>query len=227
MAIIGPEIAELHGDRNAPTTAERRFVMSSLLPTSPTRRPRFSHRQVPRILGAIEARVLRTGIPRSGTKAIRDAGDARSTRRFTDRACNVLIFAEEEARRLNHDHVGSGHLLLGLVREDQGLAGRVLRERLGVQLTTTRSLVSSMIERGEKPSLRKLPLRPRVKRVLEFSIEEAVRGHHVRVGPEHLLVGLLREGEGIAIGVLERHGVSLERMHAELMPGSGRAADQP
>jgi len=116
-----------------------------------------------------------------------------------------LIFAEEEAHRLGYDHVGTGHLLLGLLREGGGGA-RVLR-RLGLRLAPARQLVGTFVGRDEIPARGALPLQPRTRQVLALALEEAARPSRSPVEPEHLLLGLLREGEGIGVDVIERLGV--------------------
>ncbi|MCS7207490.1 MAG: ATP-dependent Clp protease ATP-binding subunit [Dehalococcoidia bacterium] len=135
--------------------------------------------------------------------------------KFSERARRVLSLAQEEAVRFNHNYIGTEHLLLGLVRETEGVAARVLAN-LGVDLNKVRSAVEFIIGRGERPvSQESIGLTPRAKKVIELAVDEARRlGHHY-IGTEHLLIGLLREGEGVAAGVLESLGVSLDRVRAE------------
>jgi ATP-dependent Clp protease ATP-binding subunit ClpC len=136
--------------------------------------------------------------------------------RFTERARKVLTLAQEEAQRFNHNYIGTEHLLLGLVREGEGVAAKVL-SNLGIELTKVRSAVDFIIGRGEHQVMGEIGLTPRAKRVIELSIDEARRlGHHY-VGTEHLLLGLIREGEGIASGVLESLGVNLEKVRSEVI----------
>jgi excisionase family DNA binding protein len=134
--------------------------------------------------------------------------------RFTERARKVLSFSQKEAQRFNHNYIGTEHLLLGLVREGDGVAARVLMN-LGVTLDKARSEVEFIIGRGDRVILGEIGLTPRAKKVIELAVDEAQRlGHHY-IGTEHLLLGLIREGEGIAAGVLESLGVNLERARRE------------
>ncbi len=135
---------------------------------------------------------------------------------FTERARKVFELAHEEAARFNHNYIGTEHLLLGLVREEDGIAGRVLAN-LGVQLTKVRSAVEFIIGRGDGLIVGDPGLTPRSKKVIELSMDEARRLNNHYVGTEHLLLGLVREGEGIAAGVLESLGVSLERVRQSVM----------
>ena len=134
--------------------------------------------------------------------------------KFTERARRVLTLAQEEAQRFNHNYIGTEHLLLGLVREGDGVAAKVLNN-LGVELTKVRSAVEFIIGRGEKSITGEIGLTPRAKKVIELAVEEARRLNHSYIGTEHLLLGLVREGEGIAFGVLESLGVSLDRVRTE------------
>jgi len=136
--------------------------------------------------------------------------------KFTERARKVLQLAQEEAHRFNHNYIGTEHLLLGLVREGDGVAARVLGN-MGVQLPKVRSAVEFIIGRGEQAPTGEIGLTPRAKKVLELAIDEARRLNHHYIGTEHLLLGLVREGEGIAAGVLESLGVNLERVRAQVM----------
>ena len=134
--------------------------------------------------------------------------------KFSERARRVLSLAQEEAKRFNHNYIGTEHILLGLVRETDGVAARVL-SNLGAELSKVRSAVEFIIGRGERPSPGDIGLTPRAKRVIELAVDEARRLNHHYIGTEHLLVGLLREGEGVAAGVLESLGVSLDKVRAE------------
>ena len=134
--------------------------------------------------------------------------------KFTERARKVLTLAQEEAQRFNHNYIGTEHILLGLVREGEGVAAKVLAN-LGVELTKVRSAVEFIIGRGERTIRGEIGLTPRAKRVIELAVDEARRLNHNYIGTEHLLLGLLREGEGVAAGVLESLGVSLEKVRAE------------
>ncbi|MFQ5987920.1 MAG: ATP-dependent Clp protease ATP-binding subunit, partial [Dehalococcoidia bacterium] len=134
--------------------------------------------------------------------------------KFTERARKVLTLAQEEAQRFNHNYIGTEHILLGLVREGEGVAAKVLAN-LGVELNKVRSAVEFIIGRGERTIRGEIGLTPRAKRVIELAVDEARRLNHNYIGTEHLLLGLLREGEGVAAGVLESLGVSLEKVRAE------------
>src|ERR1700688_2121876 len=134
--------------------------------------------------------------------------------KFTERARKVLTLAQEEAQRFNHNYIGTEHLLLGLVREGDGVAAKVL-SNLGVELNKVRSAVEFIIGRGDRMVLGEIGLTPRAKKVIELALDEARRLKHTSIGTEHLLLGLVREGEGIAAGVLESLGVNLERVRAE------------
>jgi ATP-dependent Clp protease ATP-binding subunit ClpA len=134
--------------------------------------------------------------------------------RFTERARKVLSLAQEEARRFQHNYVGTEHLLLGLVGEGEGVAAKVL-ENLGVELNKVRSAIEHIIGRGDRIMLGEIGLTPRAKKVMELAIDEARRLNHQYVGTEHLLLGLVREGNGIAAGVLESLGVNLEKVRIQ------------
>ncbi len=136
--------------------------------------------------------------------------------KFSERARRVLTFAQEEAQRFNHHHIGTEHILLGLIREDEGVAAKVL-VNLGVGLSKVRSAVEFIIDRSEKPAGGEMGLTPRAKRVIELAIDEARALGHNYIGTEHLLLGLLREGEGIANSVLDSFGITLERARAEIV----------
>jgi ATP-dependent Clp protease ATP-binding subunit ClpC len=136
--------------------------------------------------------------------------------KFTERARKVLSLAQEEAQRFNHPYIGTEHLLLGLVREGEGVAARVLTN-MGVQLPKVRSAVEFIIGRGEGAVIGDIGLTPRAKKVIELAIDEARRLNHSYIGTEHLLLGLVREGEGIAAGVLESLGVNLEKVRQQVM----------
>jgi len=146
--------------------------------------------------------------------------------KFSERARRVLTIAQEEARSLNHNYIGTEHILLGLVREEEGVAAKVLTN-LGVGLGKVRSAVEFIIGRGEKPGTGETGLTPRAKKVIELAIDEARQLGHNYIGTEHLLLGLLREGEGVAYSVLDSFGITLERARAEttnvLSQGAGRS----
>ena len=134
--------------------------------------------------------------------------------KFSERARRVLSLAQEEAQRFNHNYIGTEHILLGLVRETEGVAARVL-SNLGVDLNKVRSAVEFIIGRGERPTQGEIGLTPRAKKVVELAVDEARRMNHTYIGTEHLLIGLLREGEGVAAGVLESLGISLDKVRSE------------
>ena len=148
--------------------------------------------------------------------------------KFSERARRVLSLAQEEAQRFNHNYIGTEHILLGLVRETEGVAARVLSS-LSVDLSKVRSAVEFIIGRGEKPPQGEIGLTPRAKKVVELAVDEARRMNHTYIGTEHLLIGLMREGEGVAAGVLESLGVTLDKVRTETHrilshSGSGGAA---
>src|ERR671932_2815170 len=136
--------------------------------------------------------------------------------KFTERAKKVLVLAQEEAQRFNHNYIGTEHLLLGLVREGEGIAAKVLGN-LGVELNKVRSAVEFIIGRGDRTVAGDIGLTPRAKKVIELSVDEARRLNHHYIGTEHLLLGLVREGEGIAAGVLESLGVSLDKVRNQVI----------
>ena len=143
--------------------------------------------------------------------------------RFTDRARRVVVLAQEEARMLNHAHIGTEHLLLGLAHEGQGVAARAL-EALGISLEAVRREVEEVIGRGERPPSGHIPFTPRAKKVLELSLRESNQLGHEYIGTEHILLGLLREGEGVAAQVLVKMGTDLNRVRhqvIELLHGHG------
>jgi len=135
--------------------------------------------------------------------------------KFTERARKVLALAQEEARRFNHNYIGTEHILLGLVREEEGMAAKIL-SNLSIGLNKVRAAVEFIIGRGEGSTQNEVGLTPRAKRVIELAVDEARLLGHQYIGTEHILLGLLREGEGVAAGVLESLGVSVERVHSEL-----------
>jgi len=135
--------------------------------------------------------------------------------KFSERARRVLTLAQDEAKRFNHTYIDTEHILLGLVREEEGVAAKVLTN-LGVGLNKIRSALESTIERSEKPSSGEIGLTPVAKKVIELAIDEARHLGHNYIGTEHLLLGILRGGEGIAADVLGSFGVTLERTRAEI-----------
>ena len=135
--------------------------------------------------------------------------------KFTDRARRVLTYAQEEAERFNHSHIGTEHVLLGLVREDDGVAAKAF-VNLGIEPNKVRASVEFMIGKGEKATTGEIGLTPRAKKVIELAVDEARRLNHHYIGTEHLLLGLLREGEGVAANVMESLGVNLEKARTEI-----------
>src|SRR5438552_5280318 len=132
--------------------------------------------------------------------------------RFNDRAKRVLALSQDEAIRLNHNYIGVEHLLLGLIREGEGVAARVL-DSLSVDLSKMRSSVEVMIGRGDgTTSPSEITLSPRTKKVIELAVDESRKLGHSHVGTEHLLLGIVREGEPAGAGLLQSVGVSLEQV---------------
>ena len=131
--------------------------------------------------------------------------------KFTERARKVLQYAQEEAQRFQHNYIGTEHLLLGLIREEEGVAAEVL-ESLGTELGQIRTAVEFIIGRGDRIVLGSIGLTPRAKKVIELAVDEARRMNHHYIGTEHLLLGLIREGEGIGAGVLESLGIRLGKV---------------
>jgi ATP-dependent Clp protease ATP-binding subunit ClpA len=140
--------------------------------------------------------------------ATKDTAMTETFERFTEGARAVFSFAQEEAQRFNHNYLGTEHLLLGLIRDREGVSGRVLAN-LGVQLPKSRSMVELIIGRGDGLVEGDPGLTPRAKKVIELAMDEARRLNNHYIGTEHLLLGLVREGEGIAAGILQSFGVRL------------------
>jgi len=148
--------------------------------------------------------------------------------KFTERARKVLSLAQEEAQRFQHNYIGTEHILLGLIREGEGVGAKVLRN-LGVDLQRAHDSVEFMIGRGDRIVLGEIGLTPRAKKVIEYAVDEARRLNHHYIGTEHLLLGLLREGEGIAAGVLQSLGVNLEQARRQtlaVLDGGGQGGVQ-
>ena len=146
--------------------------------------------------------------------------------RFTDRARRVVVLAQEEARMLNHNYIGTEHILLGLIHEGEGVAAKAL-ESLGIALEGVRQQVEEIIGQGQQAPSGHIPFTPRAKKVLELSLREALQLGHNYIGTEHILLGLIREGEGVAAQVLVKLGADLNRVrqqvlqHAVGCPGPG------
>src|SRR5262245_17850461 len=146
--------------------------------------------------------------------------------RFTDRARKVMALANQEAQRLNHEYIGTEHILLGLVKEGSGVGANVLRN-LDVDLRKVRLEVEKLVKAGpEMVTMGKLPQTPRAKKVIEYAIEEARNLNHNYVGTEHLLLGLLREHDGVAAQVLMNLGLKLEDVREEVLNLLGAGSEQ-
>src|SRR5512136_1405938 len=151
--------------------------------------------------------------------------------RFTERARKVIILAKEEARRCNHDYIGTEHILLGLIREGEGVAAAVL-QKMGMSLENIRLEIEKLVQPGPTTQIiGDIPFTPRSKKALELAAEEARALGHNYIGTEHLLLGLIREGEGVASQVLLNLGLDLNSVRNEIMellgsalPNSGQAA---
>ena len=136
--------------------------------------------------------------------------------RFTDRARRVVVLAQEEARLLNHNYIGTEHLLLGLIHEGQGVAA-TSQESLGISLEAVRAQVEEIIGQGQSAPTGHIPFTPRAKKVLELSLREAKQLGHNYIGTEHILLGLVREGEGVAAQVLVKLGADLSRVRQQVI----------
>ena len=136
--------------------------------------------------------------------------------RFTDRARRVVVLAQEEARMLNHNYIGTEHILLGLIHEGEGVAAKAL-ESLGISLEAVRSQVEEIIGQGQQAPSGHIPFTPRAKKVLELSLREALQLGHNYIGTEHILLGLIREGEGVAAQVLVKLGADLNRVRQQVI----------
>ena len=136
--------------------------------------------------------------------------------RFTDRARRVVALAQDEARRLNHSWIGTEHILLGLIHEGEGVAARTL-ESLGISLDAVRQQVEEIIGQGQQAPSGHIPFTPRAKKVLELSLREALQLGHNYIGTEHILLGLIREGDGVAAQVLVKLGADLNRVRQQVI----------
>ena len=136
--------------------------------------------------------------------------------RFTDRARRVVVLAQEEARMLDHNYIGTEHLLLGLIHEGEGVAATALRA-LNVDLDTLRREVEALVGRGQQPRQGHIPFTPQAKKALELALRESVHLGHDYIGTEHLLLGLVREGDGPAAQVLEQRGIELSTVRQEVI----------
>ncbi len=148
--------------------------------------------------------------------------------RFSDRARRVVVLAQEEARMLNHNYIGTEHLLLGLIQEGEGVAAKAL-ESMGISLEAVRNQVEEIIGRGSTAPTGHIPFTPRAKKVLELSLREALQLGHNYIGTEHILLGLIREGEGVAAQVLTKLGADLDRVRnqvVQLLTGAAGATKE-
>jgi len=136
--------------------------------------------------------------------------------RFTDRARRAVVLAQEEARLLNHNYIGTEHILLGLIHEGEGVAAMAL-ESLGISLEAVRAQVEEIIGQGQSAPTGHIPFTPRAKKVLELSLREATQLSHNYIGTEHILLGLIREGEGVAAQVLVKLGADLPRVRQQVI----------
>jgi ATP-dependent Clp protease ATP-binding subunit ClpC len=135
--------------------------------------------------------------------------------RFTDRARRVVVYAQDEARALEHNYIGTEHILLGLVREGEGVAAKAL-ESLDIGLETVRQRTEEIIGHGQHAPSGHIPFTPRAKKALELSLRESVQiGHHY-IGTEHILLGLIRQGDGVAARVLSELGADLDRVREKV-----------
>ena len=149
--------------------------------------------------------------------------------RFTDRARRAVVLAQEEARALNHNYIGTEHILLGLLRGEEGVAATAL-QTLGVSLGATRRRVEEIIGEGRETTPGHIPFTPRAKKVLELSLREALQLGHNYIGTEHLLLGLIREDEGVAAQVLKELGADLDRVRQtviQLLSGYTAGSEEP
>ncbi len=152
--------------------------------------------------------------------------------RFTDRARRVVVLAQDEARMLGHNYIGTEHILLGLIREGDGVAAKALTA-MSIGLEATRQQVESIIGRGQGAPTGHIPFTPRAKKVLELSLREALQLGHDYIGTEHILLGLIREGDGVAAQVLAGFGADLNRVRQQVVqllhgvPGAGFAPGGP
>ncbi|MDP9144564.1 MAG: AAA family ATPase, partial [Actinomycetota bacterium] len=148
--------------------------------------------------------------------------------RFTDRARRVVVLAQEEARLLNHNYIGTEHILLGLLNEGEGIAAQAL-ESLDIDLASVREEVVKIIGQGQQSPSGHIPFTPRAKKVLELSLREALQLGHNYIGTEHILLGLIREGEGVAAQVLQQLGAELQKVRQtviQLLSGPGGSEQQ-
>jgi ATP-dependent Clp protease ATP-binding subunit ClpC len=149
--------------------------------------------------------------------------------RFTERARQVVVLAQDEARALRHNYIGTEHILLGLLREEEGLAARVL-ESLDIRVDEVRAQVARIVGQGDEVTTGQIPFTPRTKKVLELALKESLALGHNYIGTEHVLLGLARENEGVAARILLDFDVDAELIRHEIMlmlfgPGRGHGGD--
>jgi ATP-dependent Clp protease ATP-binding subunit ClpC len=136
--------------------------------------------------------------------------------RFTDRARRVVVLAQDEARVLSHDYIGTEHLLLGLIREGHGLAAKAM-EPLGISLDSVRQQVEETVSRGQQAPSGHIPFTPQAKNVLRLALSESMALDHHYIGTEHILLGLMREGDGVAAQVLAQRGADLDQVRQQVL----------
>src|SRR5436853_4827022 len=149
--------------------------------------------------------------------------------RFTERARQVVVLAQDEARALKHNYIGTEHILLGLLREEEGLAARVL-ESLDITVEEVRAQVARIVGQGDEVTTGQIPFTPRAKKVLELALREALSLGHNYIGTEHILLGLVRENEGVAARILLDFDADAEKIRNEIirmLSGPGRREQQP
>src|SRR6184192_993316 len=177
---------------------------------------------------------MRSGLDRAGLRSMyvarRRGRSCLMFERFTDRARRVVVLAQEEARMLNHNYIGTEHILLGLIHEGEGVAAKAL-DSLNINLDAVRQQVEEIIGQGQAAPTGHIPFTPRAKKVLELSLREALQLGHNYIGTEHILLGLIREGEGVAAQVLQKLGADLNRVRQQviqLLQGyAGKGEGQP
>src|ERR1019366_2689733 len=140
--------------------------------------------------------------------------------RFTERARQVVVLAQEEARTLKHNYIGTEHILLGLLREEEGLAARVLGD-LGITVDRVRGQVVRIVGSGEEVTSGQIPFTPRAKKVFELSLREALSLGHNYIGNEHILLALVRENEGVGMGIVQDFGVDTEKVRGSVYAALG------
>src|SRR5436305_2183656 len=143
--------------------------------------------------------------------------------RFTERARQVVVLAQDEARTLRHNYIGTEHVLLGLLREEQGLAARVL-ESLNVTVEDVRVQVARIVGQGDELTTGQIPFTPRAKKVLELSLREALALGHNYIGTEHILLGLVRENDGVGMRILQGFDADADKVRDEIVKQLGPIA---